>query len=147
LEIHSRAINVPFTNELFKEFMNEFLNYTIPNGELVVHGINLYFQQIPLELRGLRVARSGWHLGECAKLRFVPSQALAMGLRKEQARYSIELSESDAQKYLRGESLQSDFEYVGKPWVLICHNGFPLGWARFVQGRLKNNLPVGWAVK
>jgi NOL1/NOP2/sun family putative RNA methylase len=244
----------------FKNFCDEFLNLSLPCGEIITHGINLYFQQVPLDLRGLRVARSGWHLGECAanrfakknaperrsfaqsktEGRFVPSHALAMGLRKEQAKFSVELSESDAQKYLRGESLSCESEIsegtaflyetttrqdenrehaetntrrdenperaettarqdgnpehtettarqdenceratefsgvlaasernfiegktdhetelircnasrkCDKPWVLICHEGFPLGWARLVQGRLKNNLPVGWAVQ
>jgi NOL1/NOP2/fmu family ribosome biogenesis protein len=140
----------------FKEFREEFLDYSFPKGAFILHGVNLYFQQVPLDLRGIRVARSGWHLGECVKGRFVPSQALAMGLRKEQARYPVELPESDAFRYLRGESLYlespqsdpvDDLVKSCKPWVLVCHNGFPLGWARLVQGRLKNNLPVGWAIK
>ncbi|MCL2387202.1 MAG: RsmB/NOP family class I SAM-dependent RNA methyltransferase [Defluviitaleaceae bacterium] len=134
----------------FSEFCEEFLRMDFPIGAYVLHGVNLYFQSVPLDLHGLRVARSGWHLGECLKGRFVPSQALAMGLCEEQSRYSAELSEVDAFKYMRGESLHYDDSQEissSKPWVLICHDGFPLGWARLVQGRLKNNLPVGWAIK
>ena len=132
----------------FEKFCGEFLDFEFPRGEFVAHGVNLYFQKTPLDLRGLRVARSGWFLGECSKGRFVPSQALAMGLRKEQAKFSAELSDADAKKYLRGESLHLEFENENtKPWILICHDGFPLGWARLVQGRLKNNLPVGWVNK
>ena len=135
-----------------KEFLNfcqEFLKYNFTRGHFVTHGINLYFQPKKLDLHGLRVARSGWHLGECAKGRFIPSQALAMGLKKEQALYPVELSEANARRYLRGDSIEFDnfiVENIQKPWILICHQGFPLGWARLVQGRLKNNLPVGWAV-
>ncbi|MCL2199841.1 MAG: RsmF rRNA methyltransferase first C-terminal domain-containing protein [Defluviitaleaceae bacterium] len=132
----------------FTAFIDDFLCMDFPQNAYVLHGINLYLQPVALHLSGIRVARSGWHLGECTKGRFVPSQALAMGLRKEQARYAVELSEEDAFRYLRGESLFHSEAHAQpqKPWILICHDGHPLGWARLVQGRLKNNLPVGWAV-
>lgn len=134
----------------FLEFQKEFLNAGLQKGAFVSHGANLYLQPLPLGLRGLRVARSGWLLGECVKGRFIPSQALAMGIRKEQARFSVELSQADASKYLYGESLHlAELRPSAeiKPWVLVCHNSHPLGWARFVSGRLKNNLPVGWVVR
>ena len=134
----------------FAEFCRSHIIENFPTkGQIVPHGANLYLQPEPLDLRGLRVARSGWFLGECAKGRFVPSQALAMGLRKSDVRYATELSEENAQRYLRGESIDADHilqNETSKPWVMVCHKGFPLGWARLVQGRLKNNLPVGWAV-
>jgi len=137
------------TPKEFAEFCNTQLTTPLPPGVIVPHGANLYLQPEPLDLRGIRVARSGWFLGECAKNRFEPSQALAMGLCKTDAVHNAELSEDDALRYLRGESLHAD-ELLqntgGKPWVLICHQSFPLGWAKLVQGRLKNNLPVGWAV-
>jgi len=125
------------------------------------HNNALFLKPENLDLSGLRVARSGWLLGECAKGRFIPSQALAMGITKEQARYAIDLPEPIALRYLKGESLdmqadgltqsnQPSLENLtsapGKPWVLICHKGYPLGWARLVQGRLKNQLPTGWVV-
>ncbi|MCL2526923.1 MAG: RsmB/NOP family class I SAM-dependent RNA methyltransferase [Defluviitaleaceae bacterium] len=109
----------------------------------------LYYQPIYIDLKGLRVARSGWLLGECAKGRFTPSQAFAMGITKAQAKHSVDLTESDAQRYLKGESLipAGDLQGLkGKPWILVCCMGFPLGWARLVQGRLKNQLPTGWVV-
>jgi len=98
-------------------------------------------------LGGLRIARSGWLLGECAKGRFTPSQALAMGITKAQARHAVDLSEPDAKRYLKGESLPPPEDFIqqtDKPWVLVCHKGHPLGWARLVQGRLKNHLPTSW---
>jgi NOL1/NOP2/fmu family ribosome biogenesis protein len=138
----------------FAEFCRGMLEYDFGEGAFVMHGKNLYFQRVPLDLRGIRVARSGWFLGECAKGRFVPSHALAMGLKKEQARFSVELSEQDAWRYLKGETLEfqgnsafDDLVESDKPYVLMCYKSYPLGWARLVQGRLKNNLPVGWAVK
>jgi len=131
----------------FTTFCDHFLTTPLPPGVIVPHGVNLYLQPTPLDLHGLRVARSGWYLGENAKGRFVPSQALAMGLRKQDVRHSVELSEENALRYLRGESLDAnDIQIPDKPWIMLCYMGFPLGWARLVQGRLKSNLPVGWAI-
>ncbi|MDR0271850.1 MAG: RsmF rRNA methyltransferase first C-terminal domain-containing protein [Clostridiales bacterium] len=141
----SLAAETPPPKE-FKKFCDEFLDMDL-QGHFDKHGINLYLQSVPMDLRGLRVARSGLNLGECKNERFVPGHALAMGLRKEHTRYSVELSSEDADKYLRGESLfcEKEFSHI-KPWILICHENLPLGWARLVDGRLKNNLPVGWAI-
>jgi NOL1/NOP2/sun family putative RNA methylase len=131
----------------FAEFCKEHMTKSFPAGVIVTHGASLYLQPQPLDLRGIRVARSGWYLGECAKGRFVPSHALAMGLRKNEVRYFAELSEENAWRYLRGESLDAreilNEAPPGKPWVMMCYENFPLGWTRLVQGRLKNNLPVG----
>ena len=139
-----KGIRVP---KEFADFCKENLTCPMPQGEMVLHGVSLYLQPEPLDLRGIRVARSGWHLGEIAKGRFVPSQALVMGLRQEDFVHFVNLSEENARRYLRGESLDAAglFEEVpkDKPWVAMCYEGYPLGWARLVQGRLKNNLPVG----
>ena len=135
----------------FTEFRDQYIIGNFPTGEIVSHGANLYLQPEPLDLRGLRVARSGWYLGECAKGRFVPSHALAMGLRKSDFLYTVELSKENANRYLRGESLDAnkmfEIQPKDKPWVVVCYEGYPLGWARLVQGRLKNGLPVGLVVK
>lgn len=133
----------------FVEFCANFLKIAFSPTEIIQNGTKIYAQKHPLNLSGLRTARSGWYLGECMKNRFVPSQPLAMGLKKEQAVYSIDLPHQETERYLRGETL----EYSGngldgqiKPWILVCHETLPLGWARLVQGRLKNQLPVGWVV-
>ena len=145
--------NTSPTPKEFAEFCNGYIiDADFTEGHIVTHGANLYLQPEPLDLRGLRVARSGWPLGKCAKGRFVPSHALAMGLRKENFRHAVNLSEKNALRYLRGESLDASgmFESkleAAKPWIMVCYENFPLGWARLVQGRLKNNLPVGLVVQ
>jgi len=134
----------------FTEFCKAYIIGNFPTGQIVSHGANLYLQPEPLDLRGLRVARSGWHLGECAKGRFVPSHALAMGLRKSDFLHTVELSEENANRYLRGQSLDAsemfEAQPQSKPWVVVCYESYPLGWTRLVQGRLKNNLPVGLVI-
>jgi len=149
----NRTINQSRLPEEFTTFCEENLHnssFLDPNKIIHHHNNALFLQPESLNLSGLRVARSGWLLGECAKGRFIPSQALAMGITKNQARYAIDLPEPEALRYLKGESLtppsQGFTPPPGKPWILICHGGFPLGWARLVQGRLKNQLPTSWVV-
>ncbi|MCL2841486.1 MAG: RsmB/NOP family class I SAM-dependent RNA methyltransferase [Defluviitaleaceae bacterium] len=145
IEPHVHLSTSPQVPQGFFDFCRDFLQYDFPREKLVLHGTNVYLQPEKIDLRGLRIARSGWHLGECAKGRFIPSQALAMGLRKAEAKFTINLSHEDAIRYLRGESLAfSSHTDKSKSWVLVCYNDFPLGWAKLVQGRLKNNLPTGW---
>ena len=135
--------------EAFLSFCNENLYINFPSSLMVAHGVNLYLQPESINLSGLRVARSGLFLGENVKGRFTPSQALAMYLAPSNTRYNINLSEENAWRYLHGETLTAPDDLsaiLTKPWVQICYEGYPLGWARLVQGRLKNKLPVGWVV-
>ena len=152
----SRGLTPKLTNE-FTDFCTEHIpHFAFPAEKIVAHGANLYLSPEPLDLSGIRTARSGWFLGEISKGRFIPSHALAMGLRREDVSHAVELCEENAHRYLRGESLDAssltasslDADETSqkdktKPWVMVCYQSLPLGWARLVQGRLKNNLPVG----
>jgi len=150
-------------NFLFEQLQSEqlqcerFQSKRFSGGIVSVHGDNIYYTPVPLDLSGLRVARSGWHVGSVSKNRFSPSHALAMGLKEGGARFSVDLSEEDAWRYLRGQSPEwnewsaereagAKSASTEKPWVLICCRSHPLGWARLVSGRLKNQMPVGWVV-
>ena len=153
--LKTKAGRRPKEYKLFELFCKEYLNSISFNGNFVTHGVSLYLQPDDIDLKGLRVARSGLRLGEVLHKRFEPSQALAMLLGNSAntniAKYIVELPEDLAWRYLKGESLDlpANFdipEGKQKHWVLITHLGLSLGWAKLVQGRLKNHLPVGWVV-
>jgi NOL1/NOP2/sun family putative RNA methylase len=100
------------------------------------------------ELESLRAIRPGWWLGQIhtgkalREARFEPSHALALGLKAEDARQVLDIEAASAQTlgYLRGEVL----DWTGEDgWVLVCVDGYPLGWGRGVQGKLKNHYPRG----
>ena len=94
--------------------------------------------------KGLRVLRSGWQLGTLKKGRFEPSQAFAMGLKKEEVQNVLDLPLSDERviRYLKGETLEAPEAKDG--WTLVCVDGYPLGWGKTQKGRLKNKYAVGW---
>lgn len=128
----------------FLEFKNKNLSLEL-NGIFKIYQDNLYLlpKETPI-LKGLRVIRSGWHLGVFKKNRFEPSQAFAMGLKKEQANLVVDLPLEDETvvRYLKGESVETKVEQDG--WCLVCVDGFTLGWGKLQKGRLKNKYFVGW---
>ena len=101
--------------------------------------------------QGLRYLRTGLYLGDTARGRFEPSQALAMNLRGEEypRRISLGLSDPRVVRYLKGETLEAA-DLAGekaKGWYLVCVEGYPLGWGKLSGGRLKNKYCVGWRMQ
>ena len=66
-----------------------------------------------------------------------------MGLNAQDVVHKLNFSSSDEDlyRYLKGETL---FQEGKKGWKLITVEGYPLGWAKQVQGFLKNAYPPGW---
>ena len=104
-------------------------------------------EEVPA-LKGIRFLRTGLLLGELKKNRFEPSQALAMYLRKNEYRRTLDLRLSDTRvmKYLKGETLEVEdlIAETEKGWYLVCVDGYPLGWGKLVNGRIKNKYLPGW---
>ncbi|GGG15274.1 RsmB/NOP family class I SAM-dependent RNA methyltransferase [Paenibacillus abyssi] len=136
-------------------------------GKLISYGSRVYLQPdgVP-SLDGLRVVRAGWFLGEAGRYKFEPSQPLAMGLGMQEAVRSLQLRADDegATRYLKGETLhmtaadiaayplerEGDESKTGnvpadpKGYVLVCIDGYPVGWGKWDAGTLKNELAAGW---
>ena len=53
----------------------------------------------------------------------------------------VMLSEEEAARYLKGETLRGDYE---DGWTVVVFGGYPLGWAKAVKGQLKNKYLKGW---
>ncbi|MBD2846067.1 RsmB/NOP family class I SAM-dependent RNA methyltransferase [Paenibacillus sp. IB182496] len=126
-------------------------------GRLISQHGHVYLQPAGVpSLDGLRVVRPGWYLGEAGARRFDPSQPLAMGLRREDARAVLKLQadEEATARYLRGETLWLGPERLAldrdggdgraQRQVLVCIDGFPAGWGKWTDGMLKNGLASGW---
>ncbi|REK77454.1 RsmB/NOP family class I SAM-dependent RNA methyltransferase [Paenibacillus paeoniae] len=124
------------------------------SAEAIHYGSIVYVPSVQLpSLDRLRVVRPGWYVGEAKKGRFVPSQALAMGLKRAESKRSISWNaeSEEIQRYLKGETLfvrpeEMDIAQgaAAKGYVLVCVDGYPLGWGKYVDGMLKNELSSGW---
>ncbi len=97
------------------------------------------------DLSGLRILRSGLLLGEEKKMRFEPSQALAMALHSDEYDncYDIKSTDPDCIRYLKCESINLQGS-VKDGWCLVTCDGFPLGWGKAAGGKLKNKYLPGW---
>lgn len=92
------------------------------------------------DLRGLSVVRAGLQLYRREKGRIAPAHALAMAIQPTRARHKIELTLEQAQAYLAGDALAI---HTTKGIVLLCYQGFALGFGKAVDGRVQNYLPKG----
>jgi NOL1/NOP2/fmu family ribosome biogenesis protein len=111
-----------------------------------LHEVNGILYELPegvFDWKGLQVLRVGVRLGEVKNGRFEPSHSLAMCMRREECKNTLNLSQTDCrvEKYLRGETL--DCEDAQNGWCLVCVEGLPIGWGKAVNGVIKNHLPKG----
>lgn len=127
----------------FSAFCQAALKRTFTTERLALVGSYLY--QLPPGLpglEGLKVIHPGWWLGTFKTDRFEPSHALALGLRAEDANQALNFGPGSPEilTYLHGGTLASTGE---NGWVLVCVDGFPLGWGKRSHGVVKNYYPKG----
>lgn len=129
----------------FTKFIKE--NLTIEfKGNIESYGDRLYLQSPGApDLKGIRVERPGLYLGSLKKNRFEPSHGLALALKKESFKRTLDLpvDSSETISYLKGETLNVNGE---RGWTGVMVNGFPVGWGKQLEGVLKNHYPKGWRV-
>lgn len=130
-EFEGEALNIRF-DDIFAE-----------NENYVLFGEEVYIlpKEFPL-MKGLRVLRSGLHLGTLKKNRFEPSHALALYLKPENVLRRADLTMEEAERFLKGESISLK-EDSPKGWTLVCIDGYSLGWGKVSSGMLKNHYPKG----
>lgn len=126
--------DISFINELNKRFYDG-----------IFEKINdyIYFLK-PINIKGIRVLRSGLLLGKETKYGFEPSQQLAMNLKINEYNNVLNLKSSDnlVEKYLKGETIETNSNLNGM--VLVCVDDCPLGFAKAKNGVLKNKIDKGW---
>lgn len=134
--------------------------YSLDNSIFIRFGDNLY--RLPKDapnLNGLKVERPGLHLGTFLKNRFEPAHALSHSLLMTEAvnYYNLSAESDEVRMYLNGQALRplcenGDMDANGhglsvrnekSPWILVCADGFPLGWGKYAGGTIKNHYPKG----
>jgi len=112
--------------------------------------VGSYLYELPRglpDLTGLRYLHAGWWLGELkagerGRERCEPSHALALAARPLEPRRAAHFAADDpaVAAYLRGETMAHGGD---DGWTLVCVDGYALGWAKRVGGRLKSHYPKG----
>ncbi len=146
---HGEPIHVKVAHdEYFTAFEKANLNVKI-EGIIYAHNDSLYVLPKANGIRatdGLRIMRCGLHLGDLKTKRFEPSQAFAMSLKKEEVKNYIDFTCDDefVYRYLKGESFDVE---ASDGFNLVCVDGFPLGWGKVQNGRLKNKYLASWKME
>lgn len=132
----------------FKNLMERISDFQLESLRLSLEGGSLYF--IPpsaCQLSGLHVYRPGWLLGTFTKDRFEPAHAFALALPATSIKKSISFPADHPQlfAYLHGDSLHLDSLTPDQidGWLVICVDGYPIGWGKSVKGVIKNAYPRG----
>jgi len=132
-------------SEEASDFLNR-LSLSFSPERIVAREERLYYlpEGLP-DLTGLRILRSGLLLGEMKKNRFEPSQALACALKAEEYDncYHLQAGDEDVIRYLKCETITAK-EQVRDGFVLVCVDGYPLGWGKASGGVIKNKYLAGW---
>lgn len=127
----------------FEEFMK--LIRADQKGSYEMIGERIFrIPDVPFDTHGIRTLRSGLYMGMVKKDRFEPSAALALSLKADQFGNVLNLAADDirCEKYLRGETIRDENTKDG--WVLVCVNGYPLGFGKCSSHTVKNKLEKGY---
>ena len=128
-----------------KEFLGR-ISLSLAPERIVAREERLYYlpKDLP-DLSGLRILRSGLLLGEMKKNRFEPSQALACALKMEEYDncYNLTSEDADVIRYLKCETITAKTP-VKDGFVLVCVDGYPLGWGKAAKDVIKNKYLAGW---
>ena len=126
----------------FLKFQQEYLKCHL-SGIYLRFGDQLYLapESIP-SLQKMKVLRAGLHLGTVKKDRFEPSHALALALKPQDVKNTVDFTADDpkVRSYLSGMTLQLEGE---KGWYLVTVDGLSIGWGKLAGGILKNHYPRG----
>jgi NOL1/NOP2/sun family putative RNA methylase len=113
--------------------------------ELGVFGNRLYrISSGSPALEGLHIKHWGWWLGTFQSDHFIPSSALAAGLKQEDVQIVLEFSigDTDLASYQRGSPIKiPENDHLPGSWVLVTISSNPLGWGKVQKGRLKSHFP------
>jgi 16S rRNA C967 or C1407 C5-methylase (RsmB/RsmF family)/NOL1/NOP2/fmu family ribosome biogenesis protein len=129
---------------LWREFAAASLTVGLPEDRLHSHQDRLYLLPASaIAAERVRIVRYGLPLGEMRPGRFQPAPELALTLRAGDATAALDLRPDDPRlaAYLAGVELAQP---GADGWLLVTVDGFGLGWAKRVAGRLKNHYPRSW---
>ena len=154
-EARKRNASKPETGGRLPEALSDWLSQISAEGRqsakwsdtvIRIDGEHVYaVPKIMPSIAGMRVLRTGWYLGDVKKDRFEPSQACAMGLTMAEYPkvYNMAVDDPNVLHYLKCENVVPDRK-LPDGQVLMCVDGFPMGFARVKGDMVKNRYLSGW---
>ncbi|WP_423217701.1 RsmF rRNA methyltransferase first C-terminal domain-containing protein [Streptococcus equinus] len=127
---------------LWQDFAKKHIKVEL-EGLLQTFGDSLYLlpEGLP-DLKKLKIARNGLHLGTFKKNRFEPSFALGLALSPKEVVQSVEIDIEQFKVYVTGNVINLT-EQLKNGWYLISVNGNGIGFAKITGNILKNYFPKG----
>lgn len=126
-----------------------FLSETVPGlavdlSDLVRFGDRIFLMPEGCPTFGkIKILRAGLCLGTFKKKRFEPDHALALAVHPDETKQTFAIDDpADWAAYIHGEALNTKAD-LDKGFVLMTAGGNGVGWAKFVNGQLKNFYPKG----
>lgn len=138
----------PVAPALVGEWLSEPDLFRLEMREETVQAIPAaHYETYQLIASRLRIVTAGIRLGEMKGKDILPAHALAMStaLRKD-AFTAVEIGWEEAVRYLKKEILLLP-EETPKGYVLVCYEGFPLGFVKHLGNRANNLYPQEWRIR
>ncbi len=102
--------------------------------------------EVEFLLQHFHILYAGTNMATLKHDKLIPDHALALSVDLRKQNFpTADLSEPDAIKYLRKDTLQ--LKEIPTGFTLITHNDIPLGWANVLPNRVNNMYPSDWRIR
>jgi len=91
------------------------------------------------------IKKAGLKLGQEAGKDIIPSHELALSIHLRKDLPAVALTREEALLFLKKEPVATDRGLKG--WHTATYRGLPLGWGKWMPGRMNNYLPKHWRIR
>ena len=140
--------SAPTIPHIAKEFVREaFVNGLYSDGNFVTMQPETVREVFPLLQERFHILSAGINVGEIKGKDLIPAQELALSTAFNPDAFPfVELTWEEAIKFLKKEVLLLP-EGTEKGYVVMCYNGFPLGFVKNLGNRANNLYPQEWRIR
>lgn len=131
--------------EIIKPYIKQSGNYAFMKWQNDILAFPTSQQQAILILQqALYLKKAGVLLGTIIRNEFIPNHQWALSVLSTSAIPAVYVEITDALQYLRRNDIKTGTEIKG--WAKINYEGFTLGLAKILPGRMNNYYPKEWRI-
>ena len=121
-------------------------NFLVQFNDLIFYTPSVFAEAMESLLQNLKVVYAGTNLATLKHDKLIPEHALSLSVELNRDIFPvIEISEEDALRYLRKETIQLRDAAVG--FSLLTFKDTGLGWANILSNRVNNMYPSDWRIR